>query len=115
MKPFEDTIYIDSVPVIEYKSDADGKKIYAECCSDGRMVFSALVIIFLFLKRWGQVPILRYIQYVTFKYGDFQKASRISLREPFISINSIIVSYYNTAYFHPLTNMVGNSGVKRHL
>ena len=53
------------------------------------MVFSALVIIFLFLKSWGQVPILRSIQYVTFKYGDFQKASRISLREPSISINSI--------------------------
>ena len=52
------------------------------------MVFSALVIIFLFLKSWGQVPILRSIQYVTFKYGDLQKASRISLREP--SINSII-------------------------
>ena len=28
---------------------------------------SALVIIFLFLKWWGQVPILRSIQYVTFK------------------------------------------------
>ena len=53
------------------------------------MVFSALVIIFLFLKWWGQVPILRSIQYVTLKYGDFQKASRISLREPSISINSI--------------------------
>ena len=52
------------------------------------MVLSALVIIF-FLKSWGQVPILRSIQYVTFKYGDFQKASRISLREPSISINSI--------------------------
>ena len=37
----------------------------------------------------GQVPILRSIQYVTFKYGDFQKASRISLREPSISIISI--------------------------
>ena len=24
LKPFEDTIYIDSVPVIEYKSGADG-------------------------------------------------------------------------------------------
>ena len=35
------------------------------------MVFSALVIIFLFLKRWGQVPNLRSLQYVTFKYGDF--------------------------------------------
>ena len=29
------------------------------------------------------------IQYVTFNYGDFQMASRISLREPSISINSI--------------------------
>ena len=37
------------------------------------------------------MPILRSIQYVTFKYGDFQKASRISLREPSISINSIII------------------------
>ena len=51
---------------------------------DGRMVYSAL-----FLKWRGQVPILRSIQYVTFKYGDFQKASRISLREPSLSINSI--------------------------
>ena len=56
------------------------------------MVFSALVIIFLFLKSWGQVPILRSIQYVTFKYGDFQKASRISLREPSRSIMSIHVN-----------------------
>ena len=62
------------------------------CCSDGRMLFSALVIIFLFLKWWGQVPILRSIQNVTFKYGDFQKASRISPCEPSISINSIIMS-----------------------
>ena len=54
------------------------------------MVFSALLIIFLCLKWWGQVPILRSIQYVTFKYGDFQKTSRISLREPSISINSIM-------------------------
>ena len=54
--------------------------------------FSALVIIFLFLKSWGQVPILRSIRYVTFKYGFFQKASRISLREPSISINSIAKS-----------------------
>ena len=52
------------------------------------MVFSAFVIIFLFLKWWGQVPILRSMQYVAFKYGDFQKAI-ISLREPSISINSI--------------------------
>ena len=37
----------------------------------------------------GSSAYLRFIQYVTFKYGDFQKASRISLREPFISINSI--------------------------
>ena len=39
LKPFEDTIYIDSVPVIDYKSGTDGvfvqykvveqKKIYA--------------------------------------------------------------------------------------
>ena len=53
------------------------------------MVFSALVIIFLFLKSWGPVPILRSIQHVTFKYGNFQKASRISLREPSLFINSI--------------------------
>ena len=55
------------------------------------MVFSALVIkiIFLFLKSWGQLPVLRSIQYITFKYGDFQKASRISLPGPYISINSI--------------------------
>ena len=57
------------------------------------MVFSALVIIFLFLKWWGQVPILRSLQYVTFKYGDFQKASRISLREPSKSINSIVITH----------------------
>ena len=53
--------------------------MYSWCCSDGRMVFSTLVIIFLFLKSWGLVPILRSIQYVTFKYGDF--------REPSICIN----------------------------
>ena len=58
------------------------------------MVFSALLInVFLFLKSWGQVSILRSIQYVTFKYGDFQKASRIPLREPSISINSIVFTY----------------------
>ena len=39
-----------------------------------------------------KMPILWSKQYVTFKYGDFQKASRISLREPFISINSIVVT-----------------------
>ena len=49
----------------------------------------SLVIIFLFL-RWGQVPILRSIQYITYKYGDFQKASRISHVETSIPINSII-------------------------
>ena len=48
------------------------------------MVFSALLIIFL----WGQMSILRFIQYVMFKYGDFQNASRISLSD--ISINSMI-------------------------
>ena len=32
--------------------------------------------------RCGQVPILSSIQYVTFNYGDFQKASRISLVSP---------------------------------
>ena len=36
------------------------------------------------------MPILRSIQCVTLKYGDFQKALRISLREPSISINSIM-------------------------
>ena len=35
------------------------------------------------------MPILRYIQYVTFKQSDFQKALRISLREPSLSINFI--------------------------
>ena len=49
------------------------------------MVFSALVIIFLILEWRGQLPILRSIQYVTFKYAGFQKASRILS----ISINSI--------------------------
>ena len=43
-----------------------------------------------FPKSSSQVPILRSIQYVTFKYGDFQKASRISLRELSTSIKSII-------------------------
>ena len=56
------------------------------------MVLLALVIIFLFLKSWG-LYILRSIHYVTFKYGDFQKASRISLRENSISIISIIILY----------------------
>ena len=32
---------------------------------------------------------MRSMQYVTLKYGNFQKASRISLRDPSISINSI--------------------------
>ena len=36
------------------------------------------------------MPILRSIQYVTFKYGDFQKASIISLLELSTSIKSII-------------------------
>ena len=49
------------------------------------------MIIFLFL-RWGQVPILRSIQYITYKYGDFQKASRISHVETSIPINSIGIS-----------------------
>ena len=44
------------------------------------------------------MPILRSIQYVTFKYGDFQKASRLSLREPSISINSIIVGQLHEEY-----------------
>ena len=57
------------------------------------MVFSVLLIIFLFLKSWGQLPILRSIQYVTFKYGDFKKASRITLHGPSISINSIEIFY----------------------
>ena len=60
--------HIDSVPVIVYKSGTDGilykvveqKKIYANSVfSDSSMVFSAIVIIFLILKWWGQVPILR--------------------------------------------------------
>ena len=51
------------------------------------MVLSALVIIF-FLKSWGQVPILRSIQYVTFKYGDFQKLQEFPFVSS-ISINSI--------------------------
>ena len=44
----------------------------------------------------GQVPILRSIQYVTFKYGDFQKASRIYLRERSIFINSALYIYLLT-------------------
>ena len=54
----------------------------------------SLVIIFLFL-RWGQVPILRSIQYITYKYGDFQKASRISHVETSIPINSIVKTHKN--------------------
>ena len=53
------------------------------------MVFSALVVIFLFLKWLGQFLILRSMQYETFKYGYFQKASRISLHELSIPVNSI--------------------------
>ena len=34
------------------------------------------------------MPILRFIHDVMFKYDDFQKASRISLREPSKSINT---------------------------
>ena len=34
------------------------------------------------------MPILRSIQYVTYKYGDFQKASRITLHEPCITFSS---------------------------
>ena len=48
LKPFEDTIYIDIVPVIEYKSGTvqykvvEQKKIYAYSVeSDGRMVFQS--------------------------------------------------------------------------
>ena len=55
--------------------------------------FRLLWLYFFFLKWWGQVPILRSIQYVTFKYDDFQKASRISLREPSMSISSIVITY----------------------
>ena len=53
LKPFEDTIYIDSVPVFEYKSGtnrAEENICLVYLCSDDRMVFSDLVIIFLFLK-----------------------------------------------------------------
>ena len=39
------------------------------------------------------MPILRSLQYVMYKCGDFQKASRISVREPSISINSIFITY----------------------
>ena len=40
-----------------------------------------------------QVPILRSRQQnVSHKYGDFQKASTISLREPFITIKSVVES-----------------------
>ena len=62
----------------------------------------SLVIIFLFL-RWGQVPILRSIQYITYKYGDFQKASRTSLFET-STINSIV------GYLLP--NPIGSSSVQ---
>ena len=52
------------------------------------MIFSALVIILIsFPKMIGSSAYFE--QHVTFKYGDFQKASRIYLREPSIFINSI--------------------------
>ena len=46
-----------------------------------------------FPKMMGSSAILRSIQYVKFKYGDFQKASRISLREPSISIKLWIIKF----------------------
>ena len=56
LKPFEDTIYIDSVPVIEFNErvfvqfkEVEQKEIYLSVVNN-RMVFSALVNIFLFLK-----------------------------------------------------------------
>ena len=55
--------------------------------------------LFLFLKWWGKVPILRSIQYITYKYGDFQKASGISLVETSISINSIRGLYHEIVKF----------------
>ena len=42
-----------------------------------------------FAKIRGQMLILMSIQYLTYKYGDFQKALRISLREPSLSTNFI--------------------------
>ena len=46
----------------------------------------------------GSSAYFEFIQYVTFKYGDFQKASRNSLREPSISINSIISYQFKSLY-----------------
>ena len=45
------------------------------------------------------MPILRSIQYITYKYGDFQKASGISLVETSISINSIRGLYHEIVKF----------------
>ena len=67
------------------------------------MVISALVIIFLFLKWWGKVPILRSMQYVTFKYGDFQKASRISLLSPPLTLLS---ACYRLQTWSPSTSLI---------
>ena len=87
------------VPVIEYKSGTDTflytirklirrKYILSVVRWHDDMFGSCDYISFPKIMR-SSAYILKSIQYVTFKFGDFQKASRTSLWEPSISVNSI--------------------------
>ena len=57
------------------------------------------------------MPILRSIQCVTYKYGDRQKASRISRRQPSISINSIVKTMGN--YYSSFPSLQGKEGAPK--
>ena len=50
------------------------------------------------------MPILRSIQYVTFKYGDVQKASRISLREPSIYLLTLLLGVMEICMYESISN-----------
>ena len=63
------------------------------------------------------VPILRSIQHVVHKYGDFKKASRIYPHELFIPIKSIIeteviIVYLNTPHLNIIPYSNPNSDPK---